>query len=158
MDIRIESFQSEFRLYSEQELAAPIESVFMYFSDARNLEELTPDHLQFKITTPGDIKMAQDTIIEYKLRVRGVPIGWTTLISAWEPPFRFVDEQIRGPYRYWIHEHRFEARGEKTLVKDLVRYQVVGGGVVHQLFVKPDLEKIFTFRSLELEKRFNSIA
>ena len=95
------------RIESDVRLAAPLESVFAFFSDAANLELLTPGWLHFRILSPLPLAMAVGTRIDYRLRLRGVPIRWQSEITAWEPPCRFVDEQRRGPYRVWIHEHRF---------------------------------------------------
>jgi len=90
------------------------------------------------------------------LRLRGFPIRWRTLISAWEPPYRFVDEQLRGPYRHWIHEHIFEERDSGTLMRDRVRYAVPGGALLHRFFVRRDLEKIFTYRRQVLLQTFST--
>ena len=83
---------------------------------------------------------------------------WRSLISLWEPPFRFVDEQVRGPYRYWRHEHRFEAVEGGTLVSDTVDYRVPGGRVVNRLFVQPDVERIFRYRQEKLGEIFAAAA
>ena len=99
--------------------------------------------------------MAKGTLIAYRLRVHGLPIRWTSVISEWDPPNLFVDEQIRGPYRYWIHQHLFEARGEETMVRDFVRYQCFGGNLVHKLFVRRDLMKIFSYRQQQLKEIFS---
>lgn len=108
--------------------------------------------------TPQPIAMRPAAVIEYRLRLRGLPVRWRSEITAWEPPFRFVDEQRRGPYRLWIHEHRFEEREGRTLVSDRVRYAVPGGplleGSVNRLFVRPDLDRIFAFRRAVLVRLF----
>jgi len=98
--------------------------------------------------------MQQGTLIDYKLRVRGVPMRWRSRISIWDPPKRFVDEQLRGPYRQWIHEHTFESREGGTLVRDFVRYAVPFDWPIHGWFVRPDIERIFEFRAEALRKRF----
>lgn len=128
--------------------------VFDYFANPANLQELTPPWLRFRIATPGPIAMREGTLIDYRLRVRGVPIGWQTLISSWEPTVRFVDEALRSPYRYWRHEHLFEACDEGTRVLDTVCYDVPGGRVVHGLFVRRDLLSIFAYRQEVLRQRF----
>ena len=94
--------------------------------------------------------MEVGTEIEYRLKLHGFPLGWKSRITAWDPPHRFVDEQIRGPYRRWEHEHRFEPSGEGTIVRDLVRYAVLGGWVVDRLFVRRDIDRIFSFRRKKL--------
>lgn len=121
--------------------------VFAFFADAANLERLTPDWLNFSIRTPLPIEMRAGTIIDYRLRLRGIPIRWRTLISAWEPPFRFVDEQVRGPYRLWRHEHTFEPTPAGTLCRDRVEYRHLGGPLAERRLVRPDLERIFAYRS-----------
>lgn len=130
------------------------EEVFPFFADARNLEQLTPDWLRFSVLTPEPIEMRKGARIDYRLRVHGVPLKWTSEIAAWEPPFRFVDEQVRGPYRLWLHEHTFERKGDGTLVCDRVRYAVPGGRLVHRLFVGRDVRRIFTYREQELRRMF----
>ncbi len=92
--------------------------------------------------------------IDYRLKVHGVPLTWQSEIAVWEPPFRFVDVQTRGPYRSWTHEHTFESRDGGTLMRDHVRYAVMGGALVRRLLVAPDLEKIFNFRRDRLESIF----
>ncbi|HEX7376367.1 MAG TPA: SRPBCC family protein [Pirellulales bacterium] len=143
-----------FLLRAEQLLPAPREEVFALFSAARELQELTPPWLHFAVLTPEPITIAAGVEIDYRLRLRGVPLRWRSRISAWEPPLRFVDEQVRGPYRYWRHEHTFEALPEGTLCRDLVEYAVLGGRVVHRLLVRNDLLRVFAFRQQRLAERF----
>lgn len=131
-------------------LPRPIEEVFSFFADARNLEAITPPWLRFRILTPGAIEMAVGTRIRYRLRLRGIPIVWESEITAWEKPVRFVDEQRRGPYRLWRHEHRFAAEDNGTAVADHVDYSVPGGALVHSLFVLPELRKIFDYRQKKI--------
>jgi len=138
----------------EQFLHASIDTIFEFFSDARNLERITPPWLSFNVVTPQPIELKVGTRIDYKLRVRGVPIRWQSEITAWEPPIYFVDEQRKGPYRIWIHEHRFEERPGGVLAIDSVEYAVPGGALVHALFVKRDVERIFQFCKEILEEIF----
>ena len=98
--------------------------------------------------------MKAGALIDYRLRVHGLPLCWRTRINVWQPPHRFVDEQIRGPYRQWIHEHTFEARDGGTLARDVVRYAVPLDFLVHGLLVRPDIERIFQYRTEALQKRF----
>lgn len=137
-------------------LPRPRPEIFNFFSDARNLESITPSFLHFHTLTPEPIEMKTGTLIDYKLRVRGFPMRWRTLISAWEPPFRFVDEQLRGPYRQWIHEHTFEEQDGGTLAVDEVRYAVLGGSIVDRLLVQRDVEAIFAFRQKRLREIFST--
>ena len=155
MKIEISEFQNEFRMNAELLLPKKVDELFPFFATARNLEELTPPLLNFRIATPGEIQMSVGTVIDYNLRVHGLPLRWKSLISLWDPPYQFVDEQLKGPYRYWIHRHSFEDRGTETLVHDSVRYQVYGGRLIHDLFVKRDLIKIFTFRQEKLLELFS---
>lgn len=141
-------------LNSEQRLARPIGEVFGFFADPRNLETLTPPWLRFAILTPGDIEMKCGTRIDYRLHLHGVPMRWQSEITAWEPPHRFVDEQRRGPYRLWVHEHVFKPEGGGTLVSDRVQYAVAGGAVVQKLLVARDLNTIFAFRRNKLIEIF----
>jgi hypothetical protein len=136
------------------QLHRPIEEVFPFFADAANLETITPPWLRFSVTSPAPIEMRVGTLIAYRLKVHGIPLRWQSAITAWEPPFRFVDEQRRGPYRAWIHEHRFESNGAGTLATDLVRYAVLGGSLIDRLFVRRDVEKIFVFRQEKLKELF----
>jgi ligand-binding SRPBCC domain-containing protein len=129
--------------------------VFEFFSDAFQLETLTPSWLRFSVLTPPPICIATETIVDYRLRVHGVPLRWQSLISAWEPPLRFVDEQMRGPYRRWHHTHLFEVVDNGTLCRDIVDYAVYGGRLINALFVRPDLLKIFAFRQAKLRELFS---
>lgn len=135
-------------------LPAAREEVFAFFADARNLEAITPSWLSFRILTPAPLVMRAGAEIAYRLRIHGVPVRWLTEITVWEPPFRFVDEQRRGPYRQWVHEHTFEARDGGTLCRDDVRYAVPGGCVVNALFVRRDVRVIFAHRRKMLERHF----
>ncbi len=138
-------------LRREQRLAAAPEAVFPFFADARNLEAITPPLLRFRLLTPEPIHMGAGTFLQYALRVHGLPIRWDTIIQAWEPPHRFVDVQVRGPYRLWHHTHELEALdgGAATLMRDTVRYSIgfgVLGEIARRTVVRRDLEAIFAFR------------
>jgi ligand-binding SRPBCC domain-containing protein len=134
-------------------LPAKRDEVFRFFSDAANLEHLTPPWLHFRVLTPGPIQIRRGTIIDYRLRLRGFPIGWQSAITAWEPPHRFVDEQRRGPYRRWIHQHEFLAERGGTTVRDSVEYELPLASVT-RWFVQRDVERIFSYRSHVLRSRF----
>lgn len=136
-------------------LPRPPEEVFPFFADAANLDAITPPWLHFRIVTPPPIVMREGTLIDYRLRVRGVPVRWRARISVWQPPHRFVDEQIRGPYRRWVHEHLFEPRDGGTVARDEVRYVAPLDCIVHSLFVRRDIEQIFQFRAEVLRERFS---
>lgn len=155
MSIFFSKLRSELRLSTELQVSRSTEEVFDFFSDPKNLEKLTPTFLKFKINNQNAINMKTGELIDYELRVRGLPLRWTSIISTWDPPYCFVDEQIKGPYRYWIHKHTFEKSGNYTIIRDFVRYQVFGGKLVHELFVKKDLYKIFSYREKTLKKIFD---
>lgn len=144
------------RFECEQFLPRPVEEVFPFFADARNLQRITPSFLDFKVVTPGPIEMREGAIIDYRLRVRGVPIRWRTRINVWEPNRRFVDEQIKGPYRKWVHEHTFEPVEGGTLCRDRVDYAVPLDLLMHRPIVRPDIERIFAFRQRELARVFSA--
>ncbi len=133
-------------------LPRPPEEVFQFFADAGNLDAITPPWLHFHIVTPQPVTMRTGTLIDYRLRVRGLPLRWRTLIQEWQPPNRFVDEQLWGPYRQWIHEHTFEPRDGGTLACDHVRYMVPFDWLLHRRFVRPDIEMIFRFRNAALTR------
>ncbi len=142
-------------------LAAPPDAVFGFFSNAGNLEVLTPPWLRFRVLTEGEIRMARGTQIDYRLRLHGLPLRWRSEITAWEPPHRFVDEQVIGPYRSWIHEHRFDieerpGREPVVIASDEVRYEAPGGWLIDRYLVAPDLERIFAYRTARLRERFGS--
>ena len=139
-----------FTLRNEVWLPRPIGEVFDFFADAYNLEALTPPMLKFEVLTPAPILMAVGTLIDYRLRLRGIPIRWQSEITAWEPPLRFVDEQRHGPYSLWVHEHIFEEKDGETLARDIVEYAVPGGALANRLFVARDVRRIFEYRTKRL--------
>lgn len=137
------------RLIREQTISRPLDEVFPFFADARNLETLTPPWLRIEILTPGEIEMQVGTVIQYALRVHGLPIHWTTAITVWNPPYEFVDVQLRGPYVLWHHRHTFESLGESTRMVDEVHYRLPFawlGRAANSVFVHRDLEAIFDYR------------
>jgi len=138
-------------------LPRPLEDVFPFFANTDNLQAITPPWLSFRTLTTGEITMKPGTLIDYELRVHGVPMRWQSEIAVWEPPWGFVDEQRRGPYRLWIHEHRFVEKDGGTLAVDEVRYAVPGGALINALFVARDVEKIFEFRTKKLKELFPAL-
>ena len=137
-------------------LPLPPEELFPFFADAGNLDAITPKWLNFRITTPQPVEMRAGALIDYRLRVRGMPLRWRTLIREWNPPHHFVDEQLRGPYRQWIHRHTFEPQNGGTLARDIVHYAVPFDFIAHPLFVRRDIERIFAYRQEALRKKFGS--
>ena len=144
-----------YTLTTEMFIDRPVDELFEFFADAGNLELLTPPWVNFQILTPMPVTMQQGTLLDYRIRLHGVPIRWRTEISDWERPNRFVDQQLRGPYRLWHHEHTFtESESGGTLMRDHVRYIPRGGSLLHRFLVKPDLRKIFSYRQKVLANRF----
>jgi len=135
----------------------PRDKVFPFFADAKNLQAITPEFLDFRVVTPGEIRMEPGTLIDYRLKVHGIPLRWRTLITVWDPPHRFVDVQLKGPYRLWHHEHTFEPVGEgRTRCRDIVHYAHWGGPIVEKLLVRPDIERIFQHRTNKLGEMFGA--
>jgi ligand-binding SRPBCC domain-containing protein len=132
--------------------------VFPFFADAHNLEAITPPWLHFAVLTPVPIAMQAGALIDYRLRLHGVPLGWRTEIAAWEPPHRFVDRQVAGPYALWEHEHRFRDVAGGVVMSDSVAYRIRGGRVVDRIgdlaVARRDLRRIFEYRSRALRARF----
>jgi ligand-binding SRPBCC domain-containing protein len=125
------------------------DEVFAFFADALNLEAITPAWLGFRVVTPEPIEMTAGTLIEYRLKLHGLRVNWLTQIEVWEPGRRFVDTQLRGPYRLWRHTHTFEDHPDGTRVRDSVSYEIPAGPLgelAHRLFVRRDLERIFDHR------------
>ncbi len=145
-----------YMLTRELELTLAPDALFPFFANANNLKKITPPWLHFKILSPAPIVMKVGEEISYQLRLFGVPFLWTTVISVWDPPYRFVDEQLSGPYRRWVHEHVFEAVSRGTVVRDRVEYEAPGGRLVHSLFVKPSLKRIFDYRHAQMQKLNNT--
>jgi hypothetical protein len=144
-------------LLFEQWVARPPEEVFPFFADPRNLERITPPFLHFRVLEVSTPAVAGGTEIAYRLRLRGIPVGWRSAIEAWEPGRRFVDRQLRGPYARWVHTHEFEPWEGGTIVRDHVRYALpLGalGALVAGPLVRRDLDRIFAFRQERLRELF----
>ncbi len=162
MDVSLRPVQTmkTFRFTTQQTIEKPIAEVFAFFSDAHNLAAITPPWLRFEVLTPAPITMQVGTLIDYQLKLRGIPLRWQSEITAWEPPRAnvskpgghayFVDEQRRGPYRRWRHTHTFAETPGGTVVGDEVAYAVWGNSIVNALFVRRDIEKIFAYRAEKL--------
>ncbi len=140
---------AEHILERNQIIERPLTKVFEFFADAGNLERITPPELNFKIITPQPIDVKKAALIDYQLKLRGIPITWKTEITQWNPPHSFVDTALKSPYKQWIHLHTFEegTNGE-TIMKDIVRYRLPLeplGDLAH-FYVKKELNYIFNFR------------
>ena len=135
-------------LEREQLLHHPVDRVFPFFAEPRNLERITPPLLGFAVTNQEPIEMRPGAIIQYRLKLHGLPVDWLTRIDEWEPGVHFVDQQLVGPYRLWHHTHTFEARGDSTLMRDTVRYALPLWplGELAMPLVRRDLKQIFDFR------------
>ena len=139
----------------------PLSTVFDFFSRPENLQAITPPWLQFSILTPGPIQMKPGATIAYTLRVRGIPFSWITEIEEWNPPYGFLDVQVKGPYRLWRHTHRFSEYEGGTLIADVVQYALPFGPLgrlMHRIQVAADLSRIFDYRSECIRVRFSPAA
>jgi ligand-binding SRPBCC domain-containing protein len=144
-----------FRLVRSQRIERPLPEVFAFFSDAVNLEALTPPFLRFRIITPLPIAMCVGARIDYRLSLWGVPLRWRSVISCFEPDRRFIDEQESGPYAQWHHLHEFEAEGRGTRMLDHVTYRLPFGALgrlVHAIWVERQLRMIFDYRAAAVER------
>lgn len=143
----------------EQLVPRPLPEVFPFFADAANLEKLTPEFLRFQILTPGPIKMAAGILIDYRIRIAGIPQRWKTLIEVFDPPRRFVDLQLKGPYAFWRHTHEFGESAGGTLIRDRVEYRIPfgwPGELARVLLVRRMLERIFDFRAARIREIFGN--
>jgi ligand-binding SRPBCC domain-containing protein len=134
------------------------EEVFAFFEKPENLSRITPPWLQFRILTPSPVEMKIGTVIDYTISLLGVPIRWRTLITTYQPPERFVDEQVRGPYALWHHTHSFIRTEEGTRMVDAIRYAVPGGilgTMAHRWFVRRQLKTIFDYREKVISEIFS---
>ena len=152
--IRIGQSEGLFTLETTLILPRPLDIVFPFFADAGNLEIITPPWLRFHILNPLPIHMHTGAKIDYRLRLHGFAFRWQSEITAWEPPIRFVDEQRRGPYQKWLHEHTFTERAGSTEMRDFVRYATPGGWLANILLVQRNVRQIFEFRARKLHDLF----
>ena len=143
-------------LRREQVLDASPEAVFAFFADPFNLEAITPPLLRFEVITPGEVTMRVGALITYRLHLHRVPISWLTSIQDWDPPHRFIDQQVRGPFALWHHTHElFPSGPDGTRMRDTVRYAIGYGPlgeIAHRVLVRRDLETIFDFRARKVEE------
>lgn len=145
------------RLTTELWLPKPVEDVFDFFCDVHNLEQLTPPSLSMEIVGSTPDKVEVGSTMDYRLKIHGVPMRWRSEFIEWNPPHRFADRQVRGPYRQWRHVHSFTQHEGGTLVADRVDYAVPGGPLaplIHKTFVKRDIRRIFEYRRRKLREIF----
>jgi ligand-binding SRPBCC domain-containing protein len=158
----LKDLKGEMKTYHLEKISQvdkPLQEVFEFFSEAENLGRITPPNLRFEILTPTPIEMKVGTLIDYRIKIYNIPFYWRTEITIWDPPHRFVDVQLKGPYKSWIHEHRFKEKDGITLMTDTIEYQVPGGylaPLLHQLKIKKDVEKIFEYREKIITEIFSS--
>ena len=148
------SFYQTFVLERQTVIDQPIDVVFSFFSDASNLEVLTPPWLNFNILTVLPIKMKTGTQINYKLKLHGIPVKWQSDIKKWDPPNKFVDEQTKGPYTKWVHTQEFTETAHGILINDRLEYQVPGGFISNFLYVRNQLNQIFDYRQNKMQEFF----
>jgi ligand-binding SRPBCC domain-containing protein len=149
-----------YSLTRQQLIRRPLQEVFAFFARPENLAQITPATLRFQMLTPAPIVMKDGAVIDYMIQPFGFPLRWTTLITEFSPPHRFVDLQLRGPYAYWHHTHSFTETDDGTIVKDNVRYVLpfgLLGRAVHVLVVRRQLNNIFDFRTRILQQYFSTL-
>ena len=148
-----------YTLDSIQFINKPIEDVFEFFSNPDNLSVITPPKLGFKILTPTPIKMSVGRLIDYKIYLMGIPIHWRTLITDFDPPHTFIDQQIKGPYTIWHHTHTFQKVDGGVEIKDRVVYSIpfsILGRILNFLWIRKDLENIFNYRKKVIDELFEN--
>jgi ligand-binding SRPBCC domain-containing protein len=141
----------------ETKLYRPLAEVFEFFSNAENLNKVTPTEVSFSMLTPMPVKMQVGALIDYRIILSGIPFFWRTQVSVWQPPYRFVDEQAKGPYVFWHHEHTFEDKGSYILMTDRLHYLSPGWflePLIDKLFIRPRIEKIWGYREQQFKVLF----
>lgn len=144
------------RLQSSLWVPEPPERVFPFFADASNLELLTPPWLSFRILTKIPVEMRVGALIDYRIKIRGLPIRWRTRIARWQPNHAFADEQLKGPYAVWHHTHTFTPQDGGTVLGDDVTMRPRGGPLAPLVmkFVRRDVDRIFRHRAEVMAQRF----
>lgn len=151
--IRIERLaDGSYRLTTQVLLNRELDEVFKFCCSPHNLDSITPRWMTLRVKGTEKVRMAEGTRIRYRLRLHGLPAFWQSDITAWDPPYRFVDEQRIGPFRAWFHEHTFESVDGGTIARDVAVYRVPGGRLVHGAFVGRDLRRLFAHRQRRLRE------
>ncbi len=146
-------------LKKDQEIPRPLNEVFAFFQDPANLAVITPKSLGFRILTPPPHEMKAGAIIDYIISLGIIPVHWRTMITDYQPPYSFVDEQLKGPYTFWHHRHIFHSRGDTTSIVDEIYYALpfgILGRLAHFLFVRRQLEGIFYYRADAISRIFST--
>ena len=146
-----------YNLKFNQTINKPIEEVFSFFSKPENLSLITPKKLSFKILTPSPIKMKEGQLIDYTIKILGKKIRWRTIITDYNPPDYFIDQQLKGPYSMWHHTHRFKSVNDSVEMVDEINYVVPFGflgQIINYVFIKPDLVRIFKYREKVINDYF----
>lgn len=144
-----------YSLYAEQTVAAPIERVFDFFTDLNTLVQLTPPFVRLRILSTETKIWGPGQRLEYEIRPFVLPLRWVSEITEFDPPFRFTDEQVKGPYRRWRHVHHFYPLSTGTLIVDDVTYEIPFGflgRIVHRIVIRRQLDAIFAFRRMRVER------
>ena len=150
---------TSYELKRNQFIPQPIEQVFSFFSKPENLEKITPQNLHFSILTSIPIDMKTGQVIDYLIRLKGIKICWSSIISSYDPPHSFVDEQIQGPFTNWVHSHNFKEKNGGTIIIDHVKYSIpfgLIGRIANNIFVEKDLVDIFDYREKTIMEIFNN--
>ena len=146
-----------YTFYNEQFVPSDMDTVFEFFSRPENLEKITPSSMGFNIITPSPIKMKEGAIIDYTVKIMGVPMRWRTMITSYKKNEYFVDEQLKGPYSYWHHRHSFKEVEGGVLIIDEITYALpiqAFRKIVHPVLIKPQIEQIFNFRFKTIQDKF----
>lgn len=144
-------------LSREQTVVSPVGQVFEYFATPLNLDAMTPPSLRIRVLTPPPYDMAVNTTYAYAMRLRGIPLRWTSVITRFEPPYRFTYRQLHGPYAFWEHDHLYSESDGRTTIRDEVRYALPIGGVgrfLNEIFVRHELNRIFDWRARSIAVYF----
>lgn len=146
-----------FNLYREQKIYSKLEDVFAFFEKVENLEKITPPWLQFKIISNRPYIVKENSEFEYTIKILGIRVKWKSIISEYNPPYKFVDTQIKGPYKKWVHSHIFKEFPNFILMIDSVEYELYGGflsPIINRFFVRKKLNDIFDYRKLKIQETF----